>query len=450
MKLKSLLIAAFAVVSVGLVYQTTVNALDTTRDCDQYAIIHCGTMTVNEARNKYGEGSKVFQSFGISKANISGDFKNGVVHRNGNVTVGGKIVATGAVTAIRNMPGGTPIAGTNAARHPTSRMGDDQTALVKLDANGKFLFAIMKPCGNPVSAQPKQPEPKPEPKAVCKALSATSISRTQFRLNADAETKNGATISGYTFVVKDAAGKTLQRERVATKNQRASTKVTVTAPGKYRAEVTVDTSLGKKRGQQCTANFTVAPEPTQPSYVCESLSVTALSRTSFSFTTTYALTGANLKYITYVVTDDKGNEISRSRDATYTQTTPGAYNVQAYVTVEVNNTEKTVTAPTCKAPFTVLPEDSPHCPIPGKEHLPPNSPECVENCPIPGKEHLPKNSPECVETPPITPPTPTTPELPQTGPAETLIQFLGLGSLVGSGGYYFFSRKQLLAAWMSK
>lgn len=54
-----------------------------------------------------------------------------------------------------------------------------------------------------------------------------------------------------------------------------------------------------------------------------------------------------------------------------------------------------------------LPKDSPDCkeeeemcPIPGKEHLPKDSDQCkedVEYCPIPGKEELPKDSPDCKE-----------------------------------------------------
>src|SRR5690606_36067019 len=39
----------------------------------------------------------------------------------------------------------------------------------------------------------------------------------------------------------------------------------------------------------------------------------------------------------------------------------------------------------------------------------------VAPCPIPGKEHLPKDSPECKEVPP-TPPT----ELPKSGPAQVI------------------------------
>lgn len=78
-----------------------------------------------------------------------------------------------------------------------------------------------------------------------------------------------------------------------------------------------------------------------------------------------------------------------------------------------------------------------------------NYADCKENeptCPIPGKEHLPVDSPECKETPvtpPVTPPT-TPSELPSTGPVETALSVIGLGSLIASIGYYISSRRALL------
>ncbi len=48
-----------------------------------------------------------------------------------------------------------------------------------------------------------------------------------------------------------------------------------------------------------------------------------------------------------------------------------------------------------------------------------------------------KNAKDCETTPVV----PTPPELPTTGPAETLSQVIGLGALVTSAGYYISSRK---------
>lgn len=76
----------------------------------------------------------------------------------------------------------------------------------------------------------------------------------------------------------------------------------------------------------------------------------------------------------------------------------------------------------------------------------------VEKCPVPGKEHLPKNSPDCKndETPvvPGTPSTPATPalpaELPETGIDSTLVILLGLGALTAAITYAVTSRKNVL------
>lgn len=66
-------------------------------------------------------------------------------------------------------------------------------------------------------------------------------------------------------------------------------------------------------------------------------------------------------------------------------------------------------------------------------------------CEVPGKENLPADSPECKETPatPETPTTPTVPvELPHTGIADSFLNVMGLGSLVGMTAAYVASRKQ--------
>ena len=83
------------------------------------------------------------------------------------------------------------------------------------------------------------------------------------------------------------------------------------------------------------------------------------------------------------------------------------------------------------------------CPIPGKEHLPKDSPDCKENppveekCPVPGKEHLPADSEDCEED---EAPTPT--ELPETGMGENVLSLLGVGSLAGVTSAYIASRRK--------
>ncbi len=76
------------------------------------------------------------------------------------------------------------------------------------------------------------------------------------------------------------------------------------------------------------------------------------------------------------------------------------------------------------------------CPIPGKEHLPANSPDCKEDkCPIPGKEHLDKDSAECKETPEV---------LPSTGPAG-LIGLFAATSVAGGVAHNIITRRRAAA-----
>lgn len=125
-------------------------------------------------------------------------------------------------------------------------------------------FAILQSCGNlvtkhiPPEPTPPQP-PAPTPTATCAALGVTITGRTSVRFDAKSTVANGATISEYRYVVKDASGK-----QVANKNN-ASTQTTdyfehtITTPGTYTAQVTVKTSLGDKTGAECTKTFTVVP-----------------------------------------------------------------------------------------------------------------------------------------------------------------------------------------------
>lgn len=106
-----------------------------------------------------------------------------------------------------------------------------------------------------------------------------------------------------------------------------------------------------------TADVTVAkdcpPEPPKPKYTCDSLTVNKLERTKFEFTTAYTVQNATFKNVTYVVRNASGAEIYRGTNNVYTQTTPGAYTVQAIVTVTVDGKDKEVTSDKCKATFKV-------------------------------------------------------------------------------------------------
>lgn len=279
---------------------------------------------------------------------------------------------------------------------------------------------------------------KPEAKYVCKSLNVDIVSDNSFKFTTDYSVEN-ATFNKITYIIRDANGNEVDRkdstEKTYVYNRAIAGKytvqavITVTVDG--QTKTTTDTV-------KCKAPFEVPAKPVV-AYTCDSLTVKRLDRTKFRFTTTYSVQNATFKSVSYIIRDANDTEVQRLNDqpaiVEYTRDTVGAYTVQAVVSFTVNNETKTATN-NCKQPFDV-PAQPEYCEVPGKEHLPKNSPDCVENpeyCPIPGKENLPKDSKDCVETPP---------ELPHTGLGDNIVAFLGLGSLIASIGYYVASRRAL-------
>ena len=174
-----------------------------------------------------------------------------------------------------------------------------------------------------------------------------------------------------------------------------------------------------------------APKPT-PIARCDSMSVAQISRTEFEFSSRYTAENVTYKSTEYVVTNDAAQVIARTANTRYVQETPGTYTVQAYITFIEDGKEKVVTAVNCADKFTVKAVVTPVATVP--------------KCEVPGKEHLPKNSPDCVVTPVATPPQ----ELPKTGLGEDLLKVTGVGSLIAAIGYYAASRRGLLSAFLNQ
>lgn len=460
-KIIAFTLAVLGVAVIGVTQLPAKAAVDSTRDCDKFAVVYCGTMTPGEARNKYGQKdhAKIFQAMGISRADLNGSFKNGVVHQDGRVVVNGKTVATGAMTAARHL-GGTPIAGTNAGKVPVSKMGSAQTAMVKFDKNGRFLFAIMKPCGNPVTATPPKPEPKP--KAECKSLVEEKISDNRRRYTANATLKNGAKVKSYTFVATK-NGKQVDKKVVTSSKKTATYNLTTSGPGKYKVKVTIQTTVGAKTGNQCSKSFTVPtppvpPTPKQPGVVVEKYVDTdkKYKRVGVNIEYDYQIRVINtgkvvLKNVKVSDTPDQGvsllsvaPNVGTISDNTWTYTiaTLGIGETLTYtLTAKVPEylAGKLVNTVCVDAPE--VPGGPDDCddaevdvpPVPGK----------IEVCELETRKVISINEADFdstkhsrdlsdCEAPE---------ELPQTGPIETIFQIIGAMSLASASAYYAVSRR---------
>lgn len=128
-------------------------------------------------------------------------------------------------------------------------------ALIGTRASDGAWFAIPLDCGNVVYTV--APPPVKHPAAVCNALTITPLSRTQVRLSAKASASDGATISGYTYTIKNASGAVVATQHTAN----TTLESTLPKDGAYTASVTATTSVGDKTSSGCTANFSISPEP---------------------------------------------------------------------------------------------------------------------------------------------------------------------------------------------
>jgi uncharacterized repeat protein (TIGR01451 family) len=164
---------------------TTVDASYPGGDCDSNAVIRCGINDGNELKRKYrenqgGDTKAIFSHFGMKNESSLNGMVRGRVTKSGDIFVGNKKVASGAVTAGRVKMGSDEkkVPGANAYMRPPSRSfrSNSLETLVKLNDRGEFMYGVIMSCGNPVQAankvrqpapkkpapQPKQPEEKPK------------------------------------------------------------------------------------------------------------------------------------------------------------------------------------------------------------------------------------------------------------------------------------------------
>lgn len=162
-KIAILLISALAV---GVFQAPAAGALSLsgTRDCDANAVIYCGAMTTAELRQKFSQSEdvrRIYSHFGIRESHINSMESNvvaGQVTNSNTVIVNGQVVATDALTLGRqNMPGSTAISyrnGTFYKRPPSASFASSSLPAFVVMNNGKFAYAVIASCGNPVLAKP--------------------------------------------------------------------------------------------------------------------------------------------------------------------------------------------------------------------------------------------------------------------------------------------------------
>ena len=386
-KLWAIGLSILATVAGGWFVHTDAASVDTTRDCDDFAVIKCGTMTATELRVEYdslnvnksnGSTTKqsdipaIFTALGIKRADLDGDFVKGVVYQDGTIKVGGKTVAKNAKTAIRNVSG-TAISGSSTAKLvSTSKMGSAQEALVRLNDKGQFVFAVMTPCGNPVSAENTVPEP-PKPVYECTSLTAspTKIEEGEtVKFTTKVVAKDGATIKDYQFDFGDGTKETSTNASISHKYTKAGTFTAKVIP-----RFTVDGKIVSSDKEACRTTITVKaeekPEPPTPptptpTAKCDVLHKPVITnRTDVALSAEASVTGgATISAYVFTIVDGTGKQVAgqtvtttnKSAKANLTVNDAGTYT--AKVVVKTSLSEKT--GPQCEQQFTIKEADKPN------------------------------------------------------------------------------------------
>lgn len=185
------------------------------QNCDANAVMYCGAASASQVTAKYNNGDgvnnpisihNIYSYFQISNAEVQSLSQTavaGTVTSSGNVYVGNKLVATQAISAGRqNISGSTYEVwnGTGFYVRPTqvSFVSSPLSAYVVMN-NGKFLFAILSSCGNPIAAKPVLPPPSPA--GVCTNLSLGLAGNNPDQVNAKVNytVTNGASLKSVTY-----------------------------------------------------------------------------------------------------------------------------------------------------------------------------------------------------------------------------------------------------------
>lgn len=102
--------------------------------------------------------------------------------------------------------------------------------------------------------------PTATPTAACSTISLNRLDRTHVTIDAHSAAAQGATITGYQFIVEDKGGKKVYDKTLSSSNLNVtSEKIELKTIGDYKAKVVVKTSIGDKESADCEKTLSVSP-----------------------------------------------------------------------------------------------------------------------------------------------------------------------------------------------
>ena len=421
----------------------------TVRDCSTNSIDRkdlnggCGAADPDEfikdvKANDPSDLKDIYANFGLSSGGYDAfakEAKQGTYFRDGHIEVDGQTVATDAWSMGRETFGNqrTQIKINNktyyhsAAKDSFASNHNSLPVMVWFAADGTVRFAVMNPCGNPITRYDKV-----TPSATCKAISATQPDKVNkpntYRFTTSATFAGNAVFSRVVYTFSDdgtSVTKTSLTDAVE-HTFKKSGKVTATVYAKVPGGKEIKASV-----VNCEKQITYVA----PMFVCVNLVAATLDeqKRSFRFTVkakmdaTTSLKGADFTLdgkatTTGVTTKDSDGNIYKD----YTFDDENTHTVKAAVNF---NTSEGVKSNSCEA--SVTPKKQPKCEVPGFENLPPNDERCGY-C----KPGVPKGDKRCEEH--ILSASTT---MPDTGPGDAVGLFAGT-SVAGFLGHKLYLRRK--------
>ncbi len=401
-------VALSASISLGVVNRQKSSAL-VERMCNWGAIYSvptnggCGALTPGELiadlrTNQPGDIQAIAQNyaggFGITPAqydDVAARTKNGVWYKDGSrVVVDGQTVITNAWTMGRGAgsswttPFVIPGVGTYQRAPRTIYKDDALSVLVYFDRQGVARYANMTACGNPVAGD------QVVPYATCKALNAEQatpeVNPNVYKFTTNAEAGNNANISRLVYTFSD------DGSTVTTTNPAEPVNHTFHKSGTVKV-IVYATVPGGSEIEAVSAECTKVVTYVAPQYACAALvgSIADDQKRKFRFT----VKASTDKY-TKLVSADFNLDTALTTGVTTKDSYGDIY--QEYI-LDDGSTHKVIatvnfdtfegkTSVNCET--TVTPAKKPMCTIPGKEMLPPDSPQCVAPKVLAATTTLPK------------------------------------------------------------
>lgn len=279
-------LVALALIALVAGSVTLIGASAATVDCSDNSIVRCGAFSngsgptqgnFNKNVASYhnaGDIDRIYDHYGIDDKNL-GSLPLGEVRKDGTIWLGGKRVATNARSTGRHnisgscggsqrldLGGGTVIYERNTC---VSFKQNSFQVWVKMDANGKFKYAVMTACGNPVVGTPTYTPPPPPPTGATKCLSiaATKVDRVKFKFSVKSSVSGAAKAKGFIISYGDGANGS-----VNTTKGSATFEHTYSKPGTYKIQAGAIATLNGKTigdgGPSCATTIKVEKPPEQP------------------------------------------------------------------------------------------------------------------------------------------------------------------------------------------